>query len=102
MDYFRDWQRNGQWIEKTIYAELDPLATWSDGVPITVDDYHLCSGCIDRRTSLPPGIPTSPTQYTNIPSDDHLILISTVSGGYRFKVLELRPTQTLIKVGPIT
>ena len=26
---------------KTVYVELDPDATWSDGVPITSDDYLL-------------------------------------------------------------
>ena len=80
---------------KTIYVELDPLATWSDGVPITADDY-LFMFWMHRSSYI-----TAPwytnwysTQYTNITKyDDHLISISTVSEkpDIDSKVLELRP-----------
>ena len=97
MDYFpglaTKWAVDRE--AKTIYVELDPLATWSDGVPITADDY-LFMFWMHRSSYI-----TAPwytnwysTQYTNITKyDDHLISISTVSEkpDIDSKVLELRP-----------
>ncbi len=80
---------------RTVYVELDPDARWSDGVPITADDY-LFMFWMHRSTYI-----TAPwynnwysTQYTNITKyDDHLISITTVAlkPDIDSKVLELRP-----------
>ncbi len=63
---------------KTVYIKLDPQATYSDGVPVTADDY-LFMFWFHRSPYI-----TAPwynsfysTQYTNITRyDDHLISIS--------------------------
>ena len=102
MDYFpglaTKWAVDRE--AKTIYVELDPLATWSDGVPITADDY-LFMFWMHRSSYI-----TAPwynnwysTQYTNITKyDDHLISISTVSEPDKSiqGVGTAAPTQTLL------
>ncbi len=63
---------------KTVYIKLDPQATYSDGVPVTADDY-LFMFWFHRSPYI-----TAPwynsfysTQYTNVTRyDDHLISIS--------------------------
>jgi microcin C transport system substrate-binding protein len=63
---------------KTVYIKLDPMATYSDGVPVTADDY-LFMFWFHRSPYI-----TAPwynsyysTQYTNVTRyDDHLISIS--------------------------
>lgn len=66
------------WENKTVYVKLDPRATYSDGVPITADDY-LFMFWFHRSPYI-----NAPwynnfysSQYTNITRyDDHLISIS--------------------------
>ena len=80
---------------KTVFVELDPEATWSDGVPITADDYLFIFWFF--RTSYI----TAPwynnwyeSQYTAVTKySDHLLSISIpeLKPDTDSKVLELRP-----------
>lgn len=80
---------------KTVFVKLDPRATYSDGVPITADDY-LFMFWFHRSAYI-----TAPwynnyysTKYTNITRyDDHLISISLPNAkpDMVYNALEVRP-----------
>jgi|TARA_Y100000310_G_scaffold302039_2_gene339027 microcin C transport system substrate-binding protein len=63
---------------KTVYVRLDPLARWSDDVPITADDYLFLFFFFQSAYIVAPWYNNwYGTQYTNITKyDDHTISIS--------------------------
>ena len=45
----REWAVSPE--RKTVYLRLDPNARWSDGAPVTVDDYFFMYFFFNRNTS---------------------------------------------------
>ena len=80
---------------KSVFVELDPKATWSDGVPITADDYRFTFWFFRTRYITAPWYNNwYESQYTGITKySDHLISISIpeLKPDTDSKVLELRP-----------
>jgi microcin C transport system substrate-binding protein len=80
---------------KSVFVELDPKATWSDGVPITADDYRFTFWFYRTRYITAPWYNNwYESQYTGITKySDHLISISIpeLKPDTDSKVLELRP-----------
>ena len=80
---------------KTVYVELDPDATWSDGVPITSDDFLFIFWFFRTEYITAPWYNNwYESQFTNITRySDHLISISIpeLKPDTDSKVLELRP-----------
>lgn len=80
---------------KTVYAKIDPNATWSDGVPITVDDYMFMFWFYQSNYITAPWYNNYyRTQYTNITKyDDRTLSISIPEAKPDMdgRVLELRP-----------
>jgi microcin C transport system substrate-binding protein len=80
---------------KSVFVELDPKATWSDGVPITADDYRFTFWFFRSRYITAPWYNNwYESQYTGITKySDHLISISIpeLKPDTDSKVLELRP-----------
>ncbi len=66
------------WENQTVYAKLDPAATWSDGQPITADDYLFMFWFYRSPYIMAPWYNNFySTKYTNISRyDDHTISIS--------------------------
>ena len=66
------------WEHRTVYIKLDPRATYSDGVPITADDYLFMFWFYRSPYVNAPWYNNFyGSQYTNITRyDDHLISIS--------------------------
>ncbi|MBT4160956.1 MAG: ABC transporter substrate-binding protein [Gammaproteobacteria bacterium] len=80
---------------KTIYVKLDPAATWSDGVPITADDFLFMFFFYQSSYIVAPWYNNwYGTQYTNITKYDDLtfsISIPEAKPDMDARVLELRP-----------
>lgn len=66
------------WDNLTVYAKLDPAATWSDGEPITADDYLFMFWFYRSPYIMAPWYNNFySTTYTNISRyDDHTISIT--------------------------
>ncbi|MFN2329772.1 MAG: extracellular solute-binding protein [Chromatocurvus sp.] len=66
------------WDNNTVYARLDPAATWSDGEPITADDYLFMFWFYRSPYIMAPWYNNFySTAYTNISRyDDHTISIT--------------------------
>ena len=66
------------WDNQTVYVKLDPAARWSDGQPITADDYLFMFWFYRSPYIMAPWYNNSfSTTYTNITRyDDHTISIS--------------------------
>ncbi|MDO8861050.1 extracellular solute-binding protein [Haliea sp. E1-2-M8] len=66
------------WDNQTVYAKLDPAATWSDGEPITADDFLFMFWFYRSPYIMAPWYNNFySTTYTNITRyDDHIISIS--------------------------
>jgi len=66
------------WDNNTVYAKLDPAATWSDGEPITADDYLFMFWFHRSPYIMAPWYNNFySTTYTNISRyDDHTISIT--------------------------
>jgi len=66
------------WENKTVYIKLDPDATFSDGVPVTADDYLFMFWFFQSSYINAPWYNNYySTQFTNITRyDDHLISMS--------------------------
>tara|TARA_R110002110_G_scaffold61225_5_gene172068 strand:- start:3319 stop:5295 length:1977 start_codon:yes stop_codon:yes gene_type:complete len=66
------------WDNQTVYAKLDPAATWSDGEPITADDYLFMFWFYRSPYIMAPWYNNFySTTYTNISRyDDHTISIT--------------------------
>jgi microcin C transport system substrate-binding protein len=66
------------WDNQTVYARLDPAATWSDGAPITADDYLFMFWFYRSPYIMAPWYNNFySTTYTNITRyDDHTISVS--------------------------
>ncbi len=66
------------WDNQTVYTKLDPAATWSDGEPITADDYLFMFWFYRSPYIMAPWYDNFySTKYTNITRyDDHTISIS--------------------------
>ncbi|MEQ9462345.1 MAG: extracellular solute-binding protein [Haliea sp.] len=66
------------WENQTVYTRLDPAATWSDGEPITADDYLFMFWFYRSPYIMAPWYNNFySTKYTNITRyDDHTISIS--------------------------
>ncbi|WP_439100397.1 extracellular solute-binding protein [Congregibacter sp.] len=79
----------------TVYVKLDAKATWSDGVPITTDDFFFMFWFYKSEYIQAPWYNNwYGTQYTNITRyDDRTFSITTSSAkpDYASKVLELHP-----------
>lgn len=80
---------------KTVYAKLNPAATWSDGEPITSDDYMFMFFMYQSAYIVAPWYNNwYSTQYVNITKyDDHhfSITIPEAKPDMDSRVLELRP-----------
>jgi len=80
---------------KSVFVELDPKATWSDGVPITADDYVFIFWFFRTKYITAPWYNNwYESQYTGITKyGDHVIAISIpeLKPDTDSKVLELRP-----------
>ena len=66
------------WDTQTVYIKLDPAATWSDGQPITADDYQFMFWFYRSPYIMEPWYNNFySTTYTNITRyDDHTISIT--------------------------
>ncbi|MCB1647379.1 MAG: ABC transporter substrate-binding protein [Pseudomonadales bacterium] len=80
---------------KTIYVKLNPNARWSDGVPVTTDDFFFMFFIFQTDYIVAPWYKNwYSTQYTNITRfDDHTFSISIPEAkpDMDSRVLELRP-----------
>ncbi|WP_439106710.1 extracellular solute-binding protein [Congregibacter sp.] len=79
----------------TVYVKLDPAAQWSDGVPVTTDDFFFMFWFYKSEYIRAPWYNNwYGTQYTNITRyDDRTFSITTASlkPDYSARVLELHP-----------
>ncbi|EAQ98396.2 extracellular solute-binding protein [Congregibacter litoralis] len=79
----------------TVYVKLDPAATWSDGVPVTTDDFFFMFWFYKSEYIRAPWYNNwYGTQYTNITRyDDRTFSITSASAkpDYASRVLELHP-----------
>ncbi len=80
---------------KTVYVKLDPAATWSDGTPVTSDDFVFAFWFFRTSYIVAPWYNNwYGTQYTNITTyDDHTFSISVPEAkpDMEARVLQLRP-----------
>lgn len=80
---------------KTVFVKLDPAAKWSDGVPVTSDDFFFMFWFYQSSYIIAPWYNNwYGTQYTNITRyDDHTFSISIPEAkpDMDSRVLELRP-----------
>ena len=80
---------------KTVYVKIDPKATWSDGVPITSDDFFFMFFINQSSYIVAPWYNNwYSTQYTNITKYDDLtfsISVPEAKPDMDSRVLELRP-----------
>ena len=80
---------------KTVYVKIDPKATWSDGVPITSDDFFFMFFINQSSYIVAPWYNNwYSTQYTNITKYDDLtfsISVPETKPDMDSRVLELRP-----------
>jgi len=80
---------------KTVYARIDPNATWSDGEPVTVDDYFFMFFFYQSAYIVAPWYNNwYGTQYTNITKYDDYTLSMTIPEAkpdMAARVLTLRP-----------
>ena len=80
---------------KTVYVKIDPKARWSDGVPITSDDFFFMFFINQSSYIVAPWYNNwYSTQYTNITRYDDLtfsISVPEVKPDMDSRVLELRP-----------
>lgn len=80
---------------KTVYVKIDPKATWSDGAPITTDDFFFMFFIYQSSYIVAPWYNNwYSTQYTNITKYDDLTFSITVPDAkpdMASRVLELRP-----------
>ena len=81
---------------KTVFVKLDPKATWSDGEPITSDDFFFMFFMNQSSYIVAPWYNNwYKTQYTNITKYDDLtfsISVPEAKPDMGSRVLELRPT----------
>ena len=80
---------------QTVYVKIDPKATWSDGVPITSDDFFFMFFINQSSYIVAPWYNNwYSTQYTNITKYDDLtfsISVPEAKPDMDSRVLELRP-----------
>ncbi len=79
----------------TVYARLDPDATWSDGVPITTDDFMFMFFFHRSEYIVAPWYNNYyDTTFSNITKyDDHTLSVTmkTNKPDFRYHILDLRP-----------
>ncbi|WOJ93359.1 ABC transporter substrate-binding protein [Congregibacter variabilis] len=79
----------------TVYVKIDPLAAWSDGVPVTTDDFFFMFYFYKSEYIRAPWYNNwYSSQYTNITRyDDRTFSITSVAAkpDYSARVLELHP-----------
>ena len=81
--------------DKTVYVKIDPKAKWSDGEPITSDDFFFMFFINQSTYIVAPWYNNwYSTQYTNITKYDYLtfsISVPEAKPDMNSRVLELRP-----------
>jgi microcin C transport system substrate-binding protein len=81
--------------KRTVYAKLNPDARWSDGKPVTADDYLFMFFIYQSDYIVAPWYKNwYSTQYTNITRYDNLTISITIPEAkpdMNSRVLELRP-----------
>ena len=83
------------WDNKTVYVKIDQTARWSDGEPVTVDDFMFMFFFYQSEYILAPWYNNwYGTQYVNLTKfDDHTMSITVPEAkpDMNSRVLELRP-----------